>query len=76
LSPTDQRLQEQLLTLHLHKIHEHYQSLGTPAARENWTHVDSLARLLDAESAARDQRALERRLAAARFPVLKTLEQF
>ncbi len=76
MSPTDQRLQEQLLTLHLHKIHEHYQSLGTQAARENWTHVDYLARLLDAESAARDQRALERRLAAARFPVLKTLEQF
>ena len=76
MSPTDRRLQDQLLALRLHRILAQYESLAAQAAKENWTHVDYLARLLDAESAARDQRALERRLAAARFPVIKTLEQF
>jgi len=76
VSPTEQRLQDQLRALHLERIREQYPALSTQAARENWTHVDYLARLLDAEHAAREQRALERRLAAARFPVLKTLEQF
>lgn len=76
MSPTEQRLQDQLGVLHLTQIRQQYPPLSAQAARENWTHVDYLARLLDAEHAAREQRALERRLAAARFPVLKTLEQF
>ena len=76
MNPTDQRLQEQLQALRLHRIAEQYLPLSTQAAKENWTHVDYLARLLDSENAAREQRALERRLAAARFPVIKTLEQF
>lgn len=76
MNPADQRLQEQLLALHLHRIHEEYQSLSAQAAKANWTHVEYLARLLDTESAAREQRALERRLAAARFPVIKTLDEF
>lgn len=76
MSPTDRRLQEQLLALRLHQILAQYEAQATLAAKDNWTHVDYLARLLDGECAARDQRALERRLAAARFPVIKTLEQF
>jgi DNA replication protein DnaC len=76
MSPTEQRLQDQLRALHWAQIREQYPALSSQAARENWTHVDYLARLVDAEQAAREQRALERRLAAARFPVLKTLEQF
>ena len=76
MSPTDRRLQEQLLALRLHQILAQYEAQATLAAKDNWTHVDYLARLLDGECAARDQRALERRLAAAPFPVIKTLEQF
>lgn len=76
MSPTDRRLQEQLLALRLHQILAQYEAQATLAAKDNWTHVDYLARLLDGECAARGQRALERRLAAARFPVIKTLEQF
>ena len=62
MSPTDRRLQEQLLALRLHQILAQYEAQATLAAKDNWTHVDYLARLLDGECAARDQRALERRL--------------
>lgn len=76
MSATDERLKKQLAALKMHRVLELYSTLSGQAARENWTHVDYLARLMDAESAARDQRALERRMAAARFPVIKTLEAF
>jgi DNA replication protein DnaC len=76
MSATDERLKAQLTALKMPRTLELFPALSGQAARENWTHVDYLARLVDAESAARDQRALERRLAAARFPVIKTLETF
>ena len=76
MSATDERLKAQLTALKMPRTLELFPTLSGQAARENWTHVDYLARLVDAESAARDQRALERRLAAARFPVIKTLETF
>src|SRR5690606_16840553 len=46
------------------------------AARQSWTHIDYLARLMDAESVRRDCASLQRRIDAARFPTIKTLEQF
>lgn len=76
MSATDERLKKQLEGLKMHRVLELYSTLGGQAAKENWSHVDYLARLMDAESAARDQRALERRMAAARLPVIKTLESF
>lgn len=76
MSSTDERLQGQLQALKLHQILEHYPAVATQAAKAGLSHVDYLARLIEAESLARDQRALDRRLAAARFPVLKTLEGF
>lgn len=47
MNPTDQRLQEQLQALRLHRIREQYQPFGIHAAKENWTHIDYLARLLE-----------------------------
>lgn len=73
---TDERLKQQLLALKLHQILEHYPEVATQVAKAGLSHVEYLARLIEAESLARDQRALERRLAAARFPVLKTLDGF
>jgi DNA replication protein DnaC len=72
----DERLKRQLLALKLHQILEQYPEVATQAAKAGLGHVEYLARLIEAESLARDQRALERRLAAARFPVLKTLDGF
>lgn len=69
-------LTEQLHTLQLAFIREHYQSLAQQAAAEQWPPVDYLARLVEGELQRRQDRALQRRLKAARFPLLKTLDQF
>ena len=76
MNPTEQRLQSQLEELRLVAVLEHYASLAEEAARSSWTHVDFLARLIDGESVRRQQASLQRRIEAARFPTLKTLEQF
>jgi DNA replication protein DnaC len=71
---------EQLLTyLHYLKLsyfREHHQALAQEAAQKNWTPLDFLGRLVEGEALRRKDRATQRRLEAARFPVLKTLEQF
>ena len=72
----EQRLQEQLSQLHLSFIQEHYPALADQAAREQWTPLQYLARLIEGESQRRHQRHIARRIAAARFPVIKTLDQF
>ena len=72
----DQRLQEQLQLMRLHYLREHYASLAADAAQKNWTHVDYLARLIDGETQVREQRGVQRRIAAARFPTIKLLEDF
>jgi DNA replication protein DnaC len=76
MTPTEQRLREQLEALRLVSVREHYAALATEAAQKSWTHVEYLARLIEAERARQEQHALERRLAQARFPTPKTLESF
>jgi DNA replication protein DnaC len=46
------------------------------AARHSWTPVEYLSRLVEGEALARLDRATQKRLRDARFPVLKTFEQF
>lgn len=72
----DQRLQEQLQLMRLDYLREHYTALAAEAAQKNWTHVDYLARLIDGETQVRGQRSVQRRIAAARFPTIKLLEDF
>ena len=72
----EQRLREQLQALRLSYLCEQYAALATEAAQKHWTHVDYLARLLDGETQVRHQRAVQRRIAAARFPTIKLLEDF
>jgi DNA replication protein DnaC len=43
---------------------------------KNWTQLDFLGRLAEGEALRRKDRATQRRIQAARFPVIKTLEQF
>ena len=72
----EQRLIEQLTNLRLPFIREHHQALATEAAREQWTHLRYLSSLIEGESQQRHERCIARRVADARFPVIKTLEQF
>src|SRR3974390_2598858 len=72
----DDQLQTDLLHLKLYYFRERYQTLAKEAAEKNWTPLDYLGRLVEGEALRRKDRATQRRLQAARFPVVKTLEQF
>jgi len=75
-APDTARLRAQLAGMYLTYVEQHFESLGQKAALEQSAHVDYLAQLIDGESCRRNDRSTERRIAAARLPVLKTLEQF
>jgi len=70
------RLTQQLKALYLSFLRQHYLALPDEAARQQWTAVQYLARLIEGETQRRQERQIVRRVAAARFPVIKTLEQF
>ncbi|MCK7473120.1 MAG: ATP-binding protein [Rhodopseudomonas palustris] len=57
-------------------MREHFESLAQQAAAEQWSHVEFLARLIEGEAHRREQRSIQRRVGLARFPVLKSLDQF
>jgi len=76
MNVTETRLNEQLGALRLLTVQEHYAALASEAAQKQWTHVDYLARLIDGEAQRRQELAIQRRIAAARFPCIKTLDQF
>jgi DNA replication protein DnaC len=72
----DDQLLSELLYLKLSFFREYHQSLANEAVEKSWTHVDFLSRLAEGETLRRKDRATQRRIQAARFPVVKTLEQF
>ena len=76
MNPADALLQTHLAQLKLAYVQEHYQSLADQAAQQHWTPVDYLSRLMEGEALRQMDRTVRRRIVAARFPVLKTLEQF
>ena len=69
-------LDSNLGTLRLPFIKEHCQSLATTAAKKSLTHIDFLTQLIEGEAALHADRAVARRIQAARFPVIKTLDSF
>jgi len=69
-------LDSHLDTLHLPFLKEHCQPLAATAAKNSITHLDYLAQLIEGEAALRADRAVARRIHAARFPVIKTLDTF
>lgn len=76
MNAAETRLHEQLSALRLLTVQEQYAALASEAAQQQWTHVDYLARLIEGEAQRRQELAIQRRIAAARFPCLKTLDQF
>jgi DNA replication protein DnaC len=77
MTPSDlARLDAQLDCLHLSHVKSHYQAFATKAAQKQLSHLEYLAELIAAEATVRENRAIERRIKKARFPVLKTMEDF
>ena len=72
----DDQLMTHLLYLKLSFFREYHQPLAKEAVDKNWTQLDFLSRLVEGETLRRKDHATQRRLKAARFPVIKTLEQF
>lgn len=72
----DDQLVSYLSYLKLSYFREYHQSLAKEALEKNWAQLDFLSRLAEGEALRRKDRATQRRIQAARFPVIKTLEQF
>ena len=70
------QLMTDLLSLKLPYFREYHQSMAKEAAEKNWTELEFLGRLVEGEALRRKDHATQRRIQAARFPVIKTLEQF
>lgn len=55
---------------------ENYETLAQQAAQGSWSHLQFLAVLLEGEVNCKQDRSTQRRIRQARFPVIKTLDQF
>ena len=75
-TPPSGDVEHHLTYLKLAFIAQHYAELAKQAAQKAWPHVDYLARLVEGEAEWRRDRATKSRIRLARFPVIKTLEQF
>ena len=74
--PDADALRSYLKALNLSFMLENYQALAQTAADKHWSHLDYFSELLSGEFAARQDRRVQRCIKLARFPVLKTLDQF
>ena len=69
-------LSHYLKTLKLPTFQREYQKVARLCATEGVDHVGYLFRLSEREMIERDRRKVERRIKAARFPVVKSLDSF
>jgi DNA replication protein DnaC len=69
-------LSEQLEYLKLKYVADQYDPLADEAIRQPWDHREYLRRLIEGEYNDQRQRRVAARIKSARFPVIKTLEQF
>jgi len=72
----DPPLLQHLTYLKLNFTQQHFESLAQQAAEKQQSHVHYLNRLMEGEVSLRQERAVQRHIKLARFPVIKTLEQF
>jgi DNA replication protein DnaC len=76
MTEDNRRLDEHLKYLKLPFIREHFQSFAARAAEKQLAHIDYLEKLADGEAGFRRDHSIQRRIQQARFPVIKTLDQF
>ena len=74
--PDADAMRAHLSALKLPFMLENYQALAQTAADKQWSHLDYLSEMLGGEAAASEDRRVQRCIKLARFPVLKTLDQF
>ena len=69
-------LNHRLKSLRLPTVLREYGKLAKQAAAEGLGHVQFLARLIELEMIDRERRMIERRIKAAKFPAVKSLDSF
>jgi len=69
-------LDQHLKYLKLPFMRQQHQELAKQAANKHWAHMHYLEKLADGEAALRRDRSTARKIRLARFPVVKTLDQF
>ncbi len=69
-------LQHHLKRLRLPTVLREYEKLARQCAAENVDHIRYLSRLIELELIDREARMVERRIKAAKFPAIKSLETF
>jgi len=69
-------LENELEYLKLSWLKQNHPSLTTEAAKKQLAHRDFLEAIIAGEANARRERAAQRRIQQAKFPLVKTLEQF
>ncbi len=69
-------LESHLNYLKLPFLKQNYTDVAKQAAKEQWSHMKFLTTLVEGEAEFRRDRATERRIRQARFPVVKTLDGF
>ena len=69
-------LEHHLKFLKLPTIKNEYKELATRCAKDNSDYATYLLRLVEREVIERQHRAMDRRIKAARFPVIKTVDRF
>jgi len=72
----EERLATLLAYLKLSYTREHFEQQAQLAGTEHWSHVRYLYSLMEGEVNLRQDRSIQRRINFARFPVIKTLDQF
>lgn len=76
MSGKPNQTKDRLAYLKLRFMAEHYRQLAAEAAQKGWSHQDYLERLIQGEAEARWDNSIQRRIRMARFPIIKTLDQF
>jgi DNA replication protein DnaC len=76
VEPGQPDLKAHLQFLNMPFMHDHCEPLADQAARDHWAHIQYLEHLALGEVNARRDRSIQRKIGLARFPGIKTLEQF
>lgn len=71
-----EHMQAMLERLKLTRVPDRLDQLAEEAAKESWTYVEFLDRVLDVEVSARVEHDVTMKTRLARFPFVKTLDQF
>lgn len=69
-------LERNLERLKLSFIKKNYQNLSEMAAKKQWSHLDFLTNLMEGEANTKWDNFINRRVKAAKFPVIKTMDNF